>query len=200
MNKHNKIIFCAPPRSGSTLLYNIINIILDIKLKKYHTFPKNISKDNIYITCVRHPYDAINSGIHVLNIKNNNSEIIKYIKYWESCIQNMLQINVNNKNILIFDYNKFDNNNFEYIFTELSNFLKINISENKKQYIINNFNINTVKEITKNIGKFDKYNKKTLFHGNHIINYNKDIKILDEKIILYLEKSNTLKKYINLFL
>ena len=202
--KGTTIIQFGPPRSGTTLVYNILKDI----------FPKNFvetrhvyrEKDRRFPTVVtyRNPLDSIISHLLVSQKilkkenKSDQSRLIiteellnEQIKTFETNgIWDVIEIQ-NNKNVLMLKYEDFVND-FNVIFNEIEKFFNQEIDIEKKNMIKKRYNINSVETISNKMKSYKEIDKKTLFHGNHI-NKNKGQpnfhrQFLNDDQIFYLKK------------
>ena len=92
-------------------------------------------------------------------------------------------------------------NNFDYIYNKLEIFFNVNISNDKRNLITKNYNIEAVEKITSYMKSYGEQDKKTLFHGDHI-NINKGKpdfykQFLSTEQISYLK--NIYKDYLRIF-
>ena len=197
--KYRQIQQFSPIRTGSTLVYNILKIIKpDMKITKRHNFEYNTH--DLFIITLRHPYNSIISSCSTysleLNINNLKKSINNYIKNGGKCIAKK---KLDNNNCLILYYEKFDEN-YNYIFETLENKLEIKISDENKQEILSNFSIDSVIKFTSKYLSFNKFDRKTQLHGNHISNYKGKTdytKILNQDHITLLETYPIINKIVS---
>jgi len=178
--KGTTIIQFGPPRSGTTLIYNILKDI----------FPKNFvetrhsyrEKDRRFPTVVtyRNPLDSIISHLLVSQkilekeLKSDQSRLIvteelldKQVKTFEiNGIWDVIEIQ-NNKNVLMLKYEDFVND-FDVIFNGIEKFFIQEIDIEKRNMIKNRYNIKSVETLTSKMKSYREIDKKTLFHGDHI--------------------------------
>jgi hypothetical protein len=180
-----KILLYGMQRSGSTLMWMILEKILNREIFKTHTYipaPKTI------IT-YRDPRDIASSIFRLSKNMGNgftqeNTIIPFKKKYWAqtySLVQSQINIFLQYKNTkkgdyLFLKYEEFFED-FDNIFNQLSTFLGISITTETKNYIMTHFNINNNKlftdELTQN--QRDKLRgkkniKKRSFLPQHIFN------------------------------
>ena len=161
------IYIITPMRTGSTLIFNIIKYLFEDKrveinkgrVKKRHAPINNYTHKEIIFTCIRNPLSILAS------LKNVGLEmsIIDPIKSHELTRKNCGKL-------VVFKYEEFQNNNFEYIFNILESNLNIQICKKEKDFIEKNFNLLKMKEIQNRYNKFSKHDRITHIHGNHINN------------------------------
>lgn len=195
----NKIIQFGIPRTGSTLLYRVLKAIFnDVEKCHLSQVLPYLGKDYDIIVSIRHPIDSFISYIRVTefpdkvnNIIINRNLIDKYITYYTSEHEQLMNIIKNyNNQLLILKYEKFYNN-FNYIFNNLKSHLHIIISEEKEDEIKNTCSIIASKEIQSKLQTFKKYDKSSHIHGNHILNPKplQSSSMISEENKKYLEKS-----------
>ena len=120
MNFNNIIIF-SPPRTGSTLVYNIFkSVFTDKVITKTHDFVYNIN--DLFVVTIRHPYNCILSILmcneETTDPVNNNNNLTNatnnFMKYGgKDYINNITNI-LTCKNIIVLNYDKFIHN-YDYI-------------------------------------------------------------------------------------
>jgi hypothetical protein len=197
-----KIIICSCPRTGSTLVYNLIKEVFDTyTVEKTHKID-NFDNENLYIIPIRHPYNSIISiGLcnklqfdkqhDLLNCVNN------YLDYGGNDIINIQDT----ENILHLHYENFYNN-LEYVYKSIEEKLNINIPEYIKTDVIKKHSLENVKNLIKNMNDFKLVDNETQYHGLHISKYNGNTNyrlILSEDQIKYLKKITNLNKIIEKF-
>jgi hypothetical protein len=184
---YKKIIQFSPIRTGSTLVYNIINRIFK-DVVKTHFY--NYEEQNLYFITIRHPYNSIISKILVLDEQINFDTINKYTNiYLDFGGRSISNNNLDKPNVIILYYEDFFNNLF-LIFEKIEEKLLIKIDDKLKNELIEEFKIDNVKKIASNYKNFHSYDNVTHIHGNHISKYKGET---DYKKILSLEQINYLK-------
>ena len=201
MNYKNIIIFSAP-RSGSTVIYNLIKeTITDIPVIKTHEV-ENFETDNLYIIPIRHPYNSIVSAclcsdIDFRNDCRFNDCLVNYLEYGGKKL-----IDITEKpNIMVFYY-EFFYKNLHNIFIRLENKLNIVFDSNKKTQLIEEHSINNVKNKIKNFNSFKQYDQESHYHGKHISKYNGETNyknILKEHQIKLLRNNSVLNVILKKF-
>ena len=201
INKINKdhIISFGFPRSGTTLFWNILKDILEDKIViKTHIMRNNFS-NNKKIVIYRDIRNSLVSMMRTMvydtdeNNKINLSDFKPFELQFDSYIDNLIKLIMNNKNITYIKYEDFINNH-NILYDSLESEFNIKISINKRQEISDKYSIKNVKKIYNNNvegNNFDKCDDNTLIHNNHISNVvdnstNKLYKIyLSEELIKY---------------
>lgn len=198
------IIQFGPPRSGTTLVYNILKDVFPKRfVESRHYYRK---KDRRFPTVVtyRNPLDSITSHLLVsqkivekeLNSDQSKLTVTKELldntlkMFEENGIWDVIEIQ-NNKNVLMFKYEDFVNN-FEVIFNGIENFFSEEINIEKRNMIQNLYNIKSVEKISNKMKSYREIDTKTLIHGDHI-NKNKGQpnfykQFLKDDQIFYLKK------------
>ena len=194
------IIVFGPPRSGTTLVYNILKDIFPKRnVEHRHTYRK---KDEKFPTVVvyRHPLDCITSSILRYQLKPTQEVIQQQILEFENNdIWKVIEVK-DNKNILMLKYEDFVHN-FEIVFNAAEKFFNIKIYSDIRKLINERYNINSVEKITGKMETYKEMDRKTLFHGKHFNinkgepNYHKNF--LKEDQIVYL--SNIYKNFLLTF-
>ena len=192
------LIQFSPIRSGSTLVFNILQF-LGKKSNKEHD--KYIFKnDNKYIVTIRHPYNSIISSImrydKEINIKNIKEQIKKYLEQGGNHIANK-DLNTSNHCILI--YEKFYND-LDYILDSFELFFNEKYSDDIRNIIKTKFSIENIKKITEKYESFAEYDSLTKWHGKHISSYNGETDfntILNKEEIDILKNNKPLTKIID---
>ena len=196
----NTIIQFGPPRSGTTLIYNILkDLFPNRSVETRHYYRNNDRKFQTVVT-YRNPLDSIVSSILRYKLKPTDEVINQQIKeFEENGIWTVLEIK-DKKNILMLKYEDFVNN-YEVIFNKLENFFKINIPKNTRNLITERYNIKAVEKIVSKMKSYKEINEQNLFHGEHI-NINKGqpnfhMKFLKKNQILHLK--SVYKNFIDIF-
>jgi len=158
----------SPPRSGSTLVYNLLREIFPKKkIFKVHTLRNMCFELNVVAT-YRHPLDCIASSIIRYDKQPTEEEIQRQIKIFNQPLRNLLTAKKMD-NILMLKYERFLND-FEYIFKNFEQFFNINISAPQREKLIAEYKIENVEKKLSG-GGFANMDKKTQLHGNHISKY-----------------------------
>ena len=158
----------SPPRSGSTLVYNLLREIFPKKkIFKVHTLRIMCYELNVVGT-YRHPLDCIASSIIRYNKKPTEEEIQRQIKIFNQPLHNLLT-SKKMSNVLLLKYERFLND-FEYIFDNFEKFFEIKITEDQRKNLTDEYKIENVEKKLSG-GGFAEMDKKTQLHGNHISKY-----------------------------
>lgn len=184
-----RIFQCSPARTGSTLIYNILQYLFEDKLE-YHLAEKKVAKaheidslkdslDDVYIvSTIRNPLDALASRLYSI-APPIGSKIIKFNR-------NTLEINIEKviaqykkhyaffqnspKNrTLVLKYELFADN-YNYIYSELENFFHITLTDESKRSMNKYFNRKSIKKISSKYNSFKGFDPYLGIHGNHINN------------------------------
>lgn len=175
MNFNNIIIF-SPPRTGSTLVYNIFkSVFTDKVITKTHEFVYNTN--DLFVVTIRHPYNSILSILMCKEqttepVNNNNLTyaIYDFMTYGgKDYINNITNI-LTCKNIIVLNYDKFVHN-YDYIFQIIENKIGMTISNSQKIKIYDKNNITSVNNLTNQFNSFKEYCSDTQYHGKHISKY-----------------------------
>lgn len=164
------IIQFSPPRSGSTLVFNIVREVLpDRKIDKTHNYNPKFAKHKVVVT-YRHPLDSIASGIQRYGRTPSDQEIENQIEEFNaSGIWELLDIR-DKLNVLMLRYDNFYNN-FAYIFDSLEKFFRIEIPEEQRAEISEKYKIEVVQKVAQQFDSFHAFDEVTHWHGKHISEY-----------------------------
>lgn len=161
----------SPPRSGSTLVYNIMREIYPTKkIFKVHTLRAMCNELSVVVT-YRHPLDCIASSIIRYKREPNQEELERQIKIFdEQGFKNLINIK-DKSNFLMLKYEKYVDD-YNYIYDRLEIFFNITIDKKKRESITSKYNIKSVEKMISESGdSFSDCDKKTKLHGNHISKY-----------------------------
>jgi len=155
----------SPPRSGSTLVYNLMReIFSNKKIFKVHTL-RSMCYELKVVATYRHPLDCIASSIIRYGKSPTDDEIQRQLEIFNQPLRNLITANKMD-NILLLRYEEFVND-FDYIFDHFELFFKIKIQPEKRKALISEYKIESVQKKLKG-GGFEALDKKTQLHGNHI--------------------------------
>ena len=162
----------SPPRSGSTLVFNIMRELFPMKkIFKVHTFRSMCRQMKVVVT-YRHPLDCIASSIIRYKKEPTQEELARQVRMFNE--QGLLDLVKIKKmpNILMLKYEDYVND-FEYIFNHFENFFNITVSQEKRSELTAKYKIENVEKMIKNQkgDSFADIDKKTQLHGNHISKY-----------------------------
>ncbi|MEM8777522.1 MAG: hypothetical protein AAGF26_01355 [Cyanobacteria bacterium P01_G01_bin.49] len=160
----------SPPRSGSTLIYNVLREVFPEKfVEKGHVYSKINSKYPIVVT-YRHPLDSIASSIQRYGLPLTDKVIEEQILELDSNgVWDVLNLK-GKPNVLMLRYEDFSNN-FNFIYSELESFFGIEISQEKKELIKDKYKIEAVERMIESKESFDDFDPVTHLHGKHISKY-----------------------------
>ena len=176
------------PRSGSTLIWQIINEIsiirgIDIKISKEHG-DTNYMNNNIIILTYRDIRDVIISLVnsHYGSSKYDDKSFDEKINmvihenWFNDYLEGFLKLynggNHSNK-IIPVRYEDFLPNNVDkltlFLFNQIKNHYKLKELNNiELDKIVKKFSIENNMKISEELKDFQKYDSTTLIHGNHI--------------------------------
>lgn len=184
LNENAQIIQLSTARTGSTLIYNILNYLFEehnyhidseekINVLKLHSLfdwkqpdkTEEFGKTDVFLVqTIREPLNIVTS--HFLKDKFriyrvcNPMDELPLIERAEAY----------NFHHLCLKYENFDNDNFNYIFEEIEHFFSITIPKEEKKKIESYFCKKTMKSITKKYTSFKQVDPFTSIHGNHMNN------------------------------
>ena len=196
-----KIIQFSPQRSGSTLVFNILQDLFPTKyVKKQHNYDLEDKNFPTVIT-YRHPYDCIASLILKDQVSPTDQIIEDKIMLFRKDGWNDFLNQFESSKILFLRYENFYND-IDFILSSIEGYFKIYISENKKVKLRNKYKISSVKKEIEKFKSFSEFDPQSHFHGNHISKYlgttNSYKKLFNTNQIRTLEKHfNDEKRYLN---
>lgn len=163
------IFIFSLPRSGSTLIFNLISEIFpNSKIIKSHNiglrFKLSFSKK---IIVYRNIYESFNSFLIFKN-KYRRLSISEFdILYSEFINQGIDDLNKikNLSNIMLLNYKNFYNN-YEYVYNKCEDYFDIKINKEKRSFLNQKYNLIDIYHRYKS--KSYKYIDDNNFHGSHV--------------------------------
>lgn len=170
LSKMKVIVQLSPPRSGSTLVYNILKELFPSRrVLKVHKYKSRYSGLPMVVT-YRHPLDCIASSIQRYGKDPTDSVIQEQVAEFErNGIWHLLKLK-NHQKVLLLKYEDFFNN-LDYIYDSLQRFFGMDISVEKRVMISDKYGIESVEKHISKYDKFAEYDPKTHWHGKHISQY-----------------------------
>ncbi len=165
------IIQCSPPRTGSTLLWNILRIGYPrkrvLKTHGLNDLPRPMIRFPPIVMSVRNPLDMISSSILRYRTAPSRENVCKQIKEIdERGIWDTLKYK-DEANVLILKYEEFSND-FDHAFSRIEAFLRATIRDDRKETIRRTFSLAAVEKKSLALGSFQKFDVEDQIHGNHI--------------------------------
>lgn len=159
------------PRSGSTLVYNILRELYPRhRIEKCHTLDRRNLESTIVAT-YRNPADIVASLLLVSNSSVTDANIREQsILLNRQGIWDLLTIR-NRSNMLLLRYEDFFDD-FDVLFNNIENHFQIRISSEKRKELSTKYNRESVQAMTERYGDFSQYDSETQFHGRHISPFN----------------------------
>jgi len=161
----------GPPRSGSTLVFNLMQEIFPHKkIFKAHAF-RRMCETLTVVATYRNPLDCIASCLLCSEIESpTNDDLEKQIRTFnESGIKKIPEL-LARSNMLFLRYEDFVHD-FDYVFDEFESFFKITIPANLRVILKEKYGMKNVEKMIENMDSFGQHDKKSLLHGNHISKY-----------------------------
>ncbi|MCH9621901.1 MAG: hypothetical protein S4CHLAM20_13320 [Chlamydiia bacterium] len=181
LKENEEIVIFAPCRTGSTLLYNILNYLCedqfwDIgcmsvkRVKRLHvtpTFKKGI-KYYVFMT-IRNPFEAIQSfcNCHGIRRRHLAQEKIKLIDEQFLQVSHLFQKKTDFECKTLLRYEDFENE-LSYLIDQIEISLKRKIPEEAKKYIFKQFNRFSMKQIADMLGPWRNFHKVMALRGGHV--------------------------------
>ena len=159
----------GPPRSGSTLIYNIMcELFPTKKIFKVHMKRKMCSV-LVTVGTYRNPLDSIASSLLRYKIeKPSDEDIKKQIDVFNKSDLKYIPKMIEMSNILMLKYENFLNN-YDYIFDHFEEFFSIKILTEKRTFLKEKLGMKSVEKKLKSMDdKFGEMDKNSQLHGNHI--------------------------------
>ena len=162
------IVQYGPPRSGSTLVYNILTELFPgKKIFKVHMLRKMCSVLNTVGT-YRNPLDSIASSLLVHGIDHPSDDDVKrHVSTFISSGFNQITQTLESQNTVMLKYEDFMCD-YNVIFNAIEGLFSIDVTENKRSSLKEKYGIKAVERKIEDLNGFAETDKKTKLHGNHI--------------------------------
>lgn len=190
------ILQFSPPRSGSTLVYNILREVFPRhKIEKCHTlYGRNLASP--IVATYRNPVDIVASLLLVNNVSVTDANIR------EQCILLNTQgiwdlLTIRNRSNLLLRYEDFVDD-FDVLFNGIEHHFQIEIPHEKREKLSTKYNRKSVQAIAERYDDFSQYDSKTQFHGRHISRFNGVPNFARQ--LLSDEQWNNVARYFSLFM
>jgi len=159
------IVQFSPPRSGSTLCYNAIKwIVPERRIEKAHKLKYKYLICPV-ITTVRDPYDSVVSFAQTRGDRLTDENVVwgaNEIRRGWSHLERMKFF----PRVLMLPYERFLNDH-DYLLDEISAFLGVSLSEERREAFKQEFDAQGLREKTKG-RRFKEVDSETQLHGSHI--------------------------------
>jgi len=165
------------PRSGGTLIYNIVNYLFSGYVDPLsHSYELTDSKVVVtyrdFRDCAISWWRVKKGGFDEVDKmeKASFNDVKKYLDLTKRSINNHLneyKKKYPSHQIFYMQYEKFYNN-FEYIFEKFENFLELKISEEDRIIVKEEFSLESNKKRARKFENFSMWSKKYRIHGHHI--------------------------------
>lgn len=163
----SRIVQFGIPRSGSTLVYNVLREAYPATyVKKTHSLSAKLLRYPIIAT-YRHPLDVMASLLQCQALEMSDSEIRKQLILLN--IQGLWDIlSIRDKpGVLLLRYEEFSQN-FDFLFDAIESFLDQPIAVATRVRLKDTYSVANVKSRIGDNQDFSKYDKVTQLHGRHI--------------------------------
>lgn len=169
--KSNHILQFGLPRSGSTLVFNILRELFPKhQIEKCHTLD-NRYLDSTIVATYRNPVDIVASLLLVESETVSDEKIReKSVLLNKLGIWDLLTIR-ERSNLLLLRYEDFVDD-YNVLYDRIEGHFGITISAVRRQELSAQYCRESVKTMTCNYEDFSRYDAKTQFHGRHISGYN----------------------------
>lgn len=171
------IVQLSLPRTGSTLLFNVLQHLFTstnetpavIKAHSHKDIKPLMTKGaNLYIiSSLRPPLDQLASRVLTYGIDIKDPHLLlKELKKIVKQQKKLIRIVTSHRQSLLLNYDSFSE--LDYIFENLESFFKITIAEEERSYMKANFSKARLKTISDSLEDFSQIDPSTQIHGNHI--------------------------------
>lgn len=173
------IIQWSPPRSGSTLVWQILDYLFeDPNYTKYKwTHPNIVQKthtldysllnkpSHFFVTTLRNPIDCMVSWMlvskHPFTKESIDKNIAQYLNYFS-----LLKLVESANNSIILRYDKFYNDN-NVIYNAIEKAFGVEITKSMRETMNKKFSKDNNKKIADTMKDFDEVKKDSFIHGDH---------------------------------
>lgn len=168
------IIQFSPPRTGSTLLWNVLRHVVPQRrvLKTHNLIAKYLKESNEVkiIISVRDPVDSISSSIQRYSQVPTHDVVVDHIKRFECHgIWQVLEVkDYSNVTILRYEDFAFD---WAYLFESLETSLGCVINQDVQRFCVSNYRLERVAKKANELGDFGNIDSKDQIHGKHISDF-----------------------------
>ena len=179
-SKYNRIIQFAPIRTGSTVLWQMLDYLFEdrtytknkwkhpnyvVKAHKLHK--KYVKEGNVYFITIRNPLEAIASTIRVRFFEQPLSETFEMItQLMIGMFEQVYKIR-NDPNVFVFRYENF-HNNYGVFLDKIEEIFEIKINDEHKAEMLKKFSREGNLKISKEFDSFQELDPHTLVHGDHV--------------------------------
>lgn len=192
---NKRIIQFGPGRTGTTLIWQILNYIFG-NVEKSHNFINN--KNGYNVVTYRDFRDSFLSVMRVykydLNVENIKNH---FVNGYKNQLDFLMEYKKRNNSIFL-RYEIFYNN-YDYIYDEIEKYFNIKLSEKEKVDITSYVSLEKNRNRSNKFETFNNYDPNTLIHGYHIYHpipgywkeVNKEyVEILNDLLHDYLKEWN----------
>lgn len=166
-----KIIQFSPVRSGSTLIFNILQEIFPNRyIKKEHGVREKYKRYRMVVS-YRNPLDCIVSSLTLRQVRPTLEILEERVRHFNQQGGEALLKVRNWDNVLLLKYENFVND-FEYIYENFEDYFNIVITQDMRSELTDKYKIDSVKKILPSGDDFHaNYDEETKWHAKHISHY-----------------------------
>ncbi len=192
MQLFRKIIQFGVPRSGSTLIYNVIKALLPYaRVKKVHDL-RGVGESLPIVCTYRNPLDVMASLFESQKIELNQASLERQIVLLNlSGIWDAVRVS-DQSNTLMLRYENFYCDLAGAV-RSVAEFLDVKVTEEKVGRITQKLRLESVVEHTAGLRDFSEVDKKTKFHGNHVSRFRGEpgyhVEVFDSEQIELISRS-----------
>ncbi len=166
-----RLIQFSPPRTGSTLLWNVLRTVCPkhevMKVHCYDTRRKSDFMSPKVVASIRNPLDSIASSIQRYEQQPTVEVVDEQIQEFDrNGMWDLLNLKGNSRALILRYEDFFDD--WPYLFSQIEAFMGFRIDEGTKNDCIQSFSMETVERQAKLLGAFSSYDQETHIHGKHI--------------------------------
>lgn len=167
----NRLVQFGIPRSGSTLVYNVLREAFPATyVKKTHSLDAKLLNHPIIAT-YRNPLDVMASLLECQALEVTYSQIRdQLISLNRQGLWDVLSLR-GKPNVLLLQYERFFDD-FDFLFDSIEFFLKSPIGVDVRRRLKETYSLTNVKARIGYNQDFSKYDKLTKLHGKHISRFN----------------------------
>lgn len=165
------LIQFGPPRTGSTLLWNILRTAYPnrevLKLHKLNHYQKSALCESCIVATIRNPLDFISSSIQRYEKEPTIRVIEQQLDEYERLgIWDLLELE-NNPRAIVLKYEDFIFD-WDHAYRKIEDFLGEGISDESKKACLEKYSIEAVEKKAVSLGSFSNYDREDHIHGKHI--------------------------------
>lgn len=161
------IIQFGPPRSGSTLVYNLLKELFPGKtIEKTHVYNDKDAHLPAVVT-YRHPLDSIASSLQRYKLAPTDENIEKQIAELANFGMWRVPEIMNSQQVLLLRYESFVGN-YDVIFDGIERHFDIVVPPDRRRLLFERYSLSAIAERVSTMASFREVEPETHWHGDHI--------------------------------